>query len=407
MSSKTKKGSKKIIQSSVQPDISVIVADENKTVVSTETTIVEKKKRGRKKQNVVLEIEDSVEVDIVVEEPVKPPHKKRGRKPKGGKIIQQTIVADEKTNTETNVILHLKCSLKDINDNDDIVSNYPNTYKYNPSVENIQSFHFDNIKSNNFLIDDMDGHNDNIENIENIENNDNNNMIDSKPLLNSMNINSTMNDNEKPYNSYINNISCNGSIYHDKNSNHIKNDIWEKLNALKVNLHNNNIYDKRSACFWCTYEFDNPPIFIPKNEFKDSYQVYGCFCSPECSVAHLMNEKIDSSIKFERYQLLNHIYGKIYKYTKNIKPAPDPHYVLEKFYGNLSIKEYRDLFKTDQLLIVVDKPLTHVFPELYEDNSDFILNQRTIPSNSTFKLKRKNTNGKKTSVMDTMTTNHL
>ena len=119
----------------------------------------------------------------------------------------------------------------------------------------------------------------------------------------------------------------------------------------------------------------------------------------------LMNEKIDSSIKFERYQLLNHIYGKIYNYSKNIKPAPDPHYILDKFYGTLSIKEYRDLFKTDQLLIVVDKPLTHVFPELYEDNSDFILNQRTIPSNSTFKLKRKSANVKKTSVHDSLTTN--
>ena len=66
----------------------------------------------------------------------------------------------------------------------------------------------------------------------------------------------------------------------------------------------------------------------------------------------------------------------------------------------LTIKEYRDLFKNDQLLIVVDKPLTHVFPELYEDNSDFILNQRTIPTNSTYKLKRKGTVPKKSSVLD-------
>ena len=54
-----------------------------------------------------------------------------------------------------------------------------------------------------------------------------------------------------------------------------------------------------------------------KNEFKNNYQVYGCFCSPECSSAYLMNEKIDSSVKFERYQLLNHVYGKIYDYKKN------------------------------------------------------------------------------------------
>tara|TARA_B110000285_G_scaffold126443_1_gene142580 strand:+ start:400 stop:1563 length:1164 start_codon:yes stop_codon:yes gene_type:complete len=387
MSSKTKKESKKISNSSVQLDDNQLTNDtENTAIIDTvEPIVVEKKKRGRKKANVVLEVGEAV-----AEEIVKPPPKKRGRKPKGGKIIQQSVILDDKVNNEANVILHLKCSLNDINNNE-VTANYPNKYTYNPSVENIQSFHFDNnSQTNNFLID---------------ETNDNNTDVDSFTNITSTNY--SINDIEKPYDTGNADNSIEDTKCHDTTDNSTKNEIWEKLNTLKVNLHNNNIYDKRSACFWCTHDFDNPPIFIPKNEFKDSYQVYGCFCSPECSVAHLMNEKIDSSIKFERYQLLNHIYGKIYNYSKNIKPAPDPHYILDKFYGTLSIKEYRDLFKTDQLLIVVDKPLTHVFPELYEDNSDFILNQRTIPSNSTFKLKRKSANVKKTSVHDSLTTNQV
>jgi len=396
MSPKTKKESKKI-SSSVSvvdneqiPNPSTVLKTSD--VVGTNEPVVEKKKRGRKKQNVVLEVGEAVAAEIV-----KPPPKKRGRKPKGGKIIQQTVIIDDKINNEANVILHLKCSLNDINNND-ITTNYPNKYTYNPSVENIQSFHFDSqSNTSNFLIDEMNNNN----------NNNNNHGLDIGIATSIIDTNPSINDIENSYD------ACNidNSIVDinplNKQDNTAKNEIWEKLNMLKVNLHNNNIYDKRSACFWCTHDFDNPPIFIPKNEFKDSYQVYGCFCSPECSVAHLMNEKIDSSIKFERYQLLNHIYGKIYDYSKNIKPAPDPHYVLEKFYGTLSIKEYRELFKSDQLLIVVDKPLTHVFPELYEDNSDFILNQRTIPSNSTFKLKRKSANVKKTSVLDTLTANQV
>ena len=404
MSSKTKKESKKISNSSVHVDDNqVTTTTENTEIVDTvdtvdtvEPIVVEKKKRGRKKANVVLEVGE-VAVEIV-----KPPPKKRGRKPKGGKIIQQTVIIDDVVNNEANVILHLKCSLNDINNND-ITTNYPNKYTYNPSVENIQSFDFDNnSNSTNFLIDDMT----------HIEMNNNVDLDIISNVTNAVtnvvtNTNSSINGIGESYDSCINDKSNMDTNRHDKNDNSIKNDIWEKLNMLKLNLHNNNIYDKRSSCFWCTHDFDNPPIFIPKNEFKDSYQVYGCFCSPECSVAHLMNEKIDSSIKFERYQLLNHIYGKIYNYSKNIKPAPDPHYILDKFYGTLSIKEYRDLFKTDQLLIVVDKPLTHVFPELYEDNSDFILNQRTIPSNSTFKLKRKGANTKKTSVHDSLTTNQV
>ena len=291
MSSKTKKESKKIVNSSVIPDSQIVASVENTTGVNAEEEAksaavpVEKKKRGRKKQNVVLEVGETI-----VEEIVKPPPKKRGRKPKGGKIIHQTIEVDNKVNNEANVILHLKCSLSDINDND-IVNNYPNKYTYNPSVENIQSFHFDNLNSNNFLIDEID-----------------NNNIEPNTVVKSTNVTSSTTNIDKSYENS-----------RDKPDNSTKNELWEKLNMLKVNLHNNNIYDKRSACFWCTHDFDNPPIFIPKNEFKNSYQVYGCFCSPECSVAHLMNEKIDSSIKFERYQLLNHIYGKIYNYTKNIK----------------------------------------------------------------------------------------
>ena len=48
---------------------------------------------------------------------------------------------------------------------------------------------------------------------------------------------------------------------------------------------------------------------------KDTYHVYGCFCSPECAVGYLMNEKIDSSSKFERYSLLNNLYNKVFEYN--------------------------------------------------------------------------------------------
>ena len=159
-------------------------------------------------------------------------------------------------------------------------------------------------------------------------------------------------------------------------------DIYKKLKQLEQNLHINNINDKKSACFWCTYDFDNPAIYIPRYFLKNSYHVYGCFCSPECATAYLMEENIDSSTKFERYHFINHLYSKIYNYEKNIKPAPNPYYMLEKYYGNLSIQEYRALFKNERLFLIVDKPLTRILPELHEDNDDFILNNKIIPSNN-------------------------
>ena len=149
-----------------------------------------------------------------------------------------------------------------------------------------------------------------------------------------------------------------------------KKDIWGKIKQLKIKLHNNDVSDKRSNCFWCTCPFDNPPIYIPKQERNGIIEVYGCFCSPECAVAYLKKEPLDSSTLWERYSLLNNIYSDIYKYENNIKPAPDPHYVLDKYYGTLTIQEYRKLLNNQQLLLVVEKPLTKILPELYEENND-------------------------------------
>jgi hypothetical protein len=87
-----------------------------------------------------------------------------------------------------------------------------------------------------------------------------------------------------------------------------------------------------------------------------------------------MKETMDDSTKFERYHLLNRIYGKIYGYSKNIKPAPNPYYTLEKYYGTLTIQEYRKLLKTDHMYLTIDKPITRLMPELHEETDETILN---------------------------------
>mgnify|MGYP006220861135 CR=1 FL=1 len=352
----------------------------------SQVVVAEKKKRGRKKQNVVLQVESTTQ-EVVTHPDVsslvnidvdKPPPKKRGRKPKGGKIIPQTDINNIVMNKEPNVILHLKCSIKDIS------TSFQETFQYDPNVESIQSFNFDENNTVNYL--------------EGQTTTTTNDLI-TDPMNIVTNVNNTreitVTNIEEQYNKQSNQYDTQNECV---DGDDIKR-LWKKINSLKVKLHNNDISDKRSACFWCTCEFDNPPIYIPKCEFKETYQVYGCFCSPQCGTAYLMDEKMDSSVKFERYQLLNHVYGRIFNYEKNIKPAANPYYTLDKFYGNLSIKEYRELSKGDQLLIVAEKPLTHVFPELYEDNSDYALNQRTNPSNS-YKLKRKTVTAAKNTVLE-------
>jgi hypothetical protein len=101
-----------------------------------------------------------------------------------------------------------------------------------------------------------------------------------------------------------------------------------------------------------------------------------------------MEEHIDSSTKFERYHLLNHIYAKVYDYKKNIKPAPNVYYMLDKYYGNLSIQEYRSLLRNERFFLIVDKPLTRILPELHEDNEDHVINNKIIPS-STLNVKKR------------------
>ncbi len=295
-----------------------------------------KKKRGRKKKSEIEEIEKKKQEQQIVEE--KPPPKKRGRKPKGGKIIENKVKTISNYDEPNSVILHLKCNLKDIQTEE---------------VNNKEDVTYYDINKNE-CFDEIN----------------NDYSIGQEVFMNS--------DNESSDN------LCNQVI----NDNNLQmKSIWKKISKLKQNFHLNNVFDKNSACFWCSYEFDNPTIHIPKNKVKDKYNVYGCFCSPQCAVSFLMNENIDSSIKFERYQNLNNVYGKVYNFNENIKPAPDPFYTLDKYYGTLDIKEYRKLLNNEQLLLVVEKPLTHVFPELYEDNNNFLINKKIIPNNNNYKIK--------------------
>lgn len=146
-------------------------------------------------------------------------------------------------------------------------------------------------------------------------------------------------------------------------------EIKKKMTRMRNN--NNNT---KSNCFWCTCEFDNEACHIPKCEVDGTIECYGIFCRAECAAGFLMGEFIDDSSKMERYNLLNDVYGKIFRYVRAIKPAPAPFYLLDKFCGNLSIQEYRKILKSDSIVTVIEKPMTRVFPELHEDNEEFTTN---------------------------------
>ena len=265
--------------------------------------------------------------------------KKRGRKPKGGTII--TAIENKSSTIEQvqNIILHLKCNINELQTN---------------TPQEITTFQFKNNKSSDLTFMQL------------------NNSNNSTPNINPNN-DSNINPNINPNNDLTKSSSC-----ESKENNETKS-ILQKLEKLSFQLHIDKIYDKKSNCFFCTCEFDNNPIYIPKFQLNKLFHVYGCFCTPECACAHLMNDNnLDTASRFERYYLLNYIYGKIYNYEKNIKPAPSPFYLLDKYYGNLSIQEYRKLLKSERLLLIVDKPLVRSMPELHNDSDDYLLNNKGV-----------------------------
>jgi len=234
--------------------------------------------------------------------------KKRGRKPKGGKIVSKADLEDKISETDIpNIILHLKCSSKDL-------ERAPNSSTIALNAFNSYSMlHWKTIQDKS---------------IAKVEN--------------------EISDEGEPTNKVI----------------------WNKLKELEKRLHFNDVLDKKSNCFYCTYPFNNPPVYIPRQERNGILETYGCFCSPECACAHLTREGIDASTYWERYALLNNVYGKIFDYETNIKPAPNPYYTLERYYGNLTINEYRKLLQNDRILMVVEKPLTKILPELHDEKNE-------------------------------------
>ena len=306
--------------------------------------------------------------------------KRRGRKPKGGKIVPTQLPVNSVIVDKPNILIHLKCSLQDLHL---LEKNTIGTYQFTPNnisnefLKLEQNTSDTQFNDNYFLLEPQTD-------TFNVSNEQQFTFTNSTPLTYSTNIPPQSLNISTPH-VCSNSQSCKC----ETTAQLAKKILCKKINDLSVNLHKNNI-DKKSACFWCTYDFDTPVIYIPKYNILDQYYVYGCFCAPECAFAYLMNENIDTATKFERYQLLNYIYKSLYNYTNNIKPAPNPYYMLDKFYGNLSIQEYRSLFQTDRLFLIVDKPLTKMMPELVEDNDEFILNKKLIPSGN-YQIKRGST----------------
>lgn len=341
------------------------------------------KKKGRRKKVVNDQLPTSIEEPVISKKTTKIPSSKKSKITKI--ITSMNKIESTQTIKSSNVIIQLSCSLREIEEYSVNHVWKSNCFSYNPSVPNeIQAYDvyqssscFGEYNPPELTIPPIVSHVPDLP--------------DSEPCGEEYSAN--------PIKYAYSNIcsKCNDKIDYsiqnkihneETDANATANTIL-KLKQLKIQLHNNMMPDKNSDCFWCTCPYDNNPCFVLQHGSKNEILGHGSFCSPECAVAHLFNNmKWDDSTKTESYQLMNEYYGKPTNCHFSIKPACSPYYLLEKFYGNMTIQEFRKMAKSKHMLLVVEKPVTRVLPEIHEDTDHFLSNGSSVNYRGNYKVKK-------------------
>ena len=104
-------------------------------------------------------------------------------------------------------------------------------------------------------------------------------------------------------------------------------------------------------CFWCAHAFEGTPCFLPVKEESGSYHVYGNYCTPQCALAYLLYEHLDSHVRWERMALLH----RMYKCNGRLYPAP-PRESLVSFGGIYTIEDFRQIISVNKVRVDVQVP---------------------------------------------------
>lgn len=109
------------------------------------------------------------------------------------------------------------------------------------------------------------------------------------------------------------------------------------------------------ACFWCTHEFENKPCFLPTKEESGVYHIYGNFCSPQCALSYLLEEHLDSHVRWERMALLHRMYRPQGKPGCRLYPSP-PRESLKKFGGVYTYEQFRRVVSDNKVRVDIQIP---------------------------------------------------
>ena len=179
---------------------------------------------------------------------------------------------------------------------------------------------------------------------------------DIDEIENSTNVNNTNNTNNDNINKLIDEIKKRDIIIKNLKDNLKNFKVNQQDNILSVNknikktlinlglitLNDNKLITattSKLACWWCCYNFDSYPVFLPEKYVNNKYHVFGNFCSFSCVLAY--NNNLNDYRKNIREGLIRKIYKDIFNTECEIKPSASRE-VLEKFGGPISIDNYRD-----------------------------------------------------------------
>ena len=108
-------------------------------------------------------------------------------------------------------------------------------------------------------------------------------------------------------------------------------------------------------CYWCAHSFENEPCFLPVKEESGVYSIYGNFCTPQCALASLLNEHLDSHVRWERMALLHRMYRPKESAGGRLYPAP-PRESLIEFGGIYTYEEFRGHIEKGSIRVDIHKP---------------------------------------------------
>ena len=284
----------------------------------------------------------------------------RGRPRKSQSIKNDIIKTTSKKNTksiqredyEDEIILHLPISLKDISNpnknSQDVFDDNSEPDEFNVNGEN------SNPDTNIFTINEI--HSDSSSNSSNYEVN-NVYVYDLKQKIK---------EQEKSIKKLTKELDEYKSLITEDNKNGTNDRKVHKMNINLFDVHSKKqivVEKTKIACWWCTYNFDNPPCFLPDNYVDDKFYVFGCFCTFNCAAAYNLN--LDDASIWNRYSLLKQLYN-----LENIIPTPDKR-VFTKFGGPKIYEDFKkNSHKCDRAFRLIMPPMASIVPLVEESVID-------------------------------------